>query len=301
MAAIDGISEIHSIWYGKEAELAKKGGDVFYPSWDELRAEAREEEPAILLTVADESGNVVRRIEGPVTAGFHRVAWDLRYPAANPTSLEKPAELAPWDRAPVGPLAAPGEYQVSLAKRQEGKVAPLAGPVKFPVVTIGSTALPPADRSANLAFEQKVARLQRAALGAIASARETQRRLDHLKKALEDTPAADRTFADQARALEQRLKDLQVALTGDQVKAEKNEPVPPAIQDRVQQVVGGTWFMTAAPTQTHREAYDIAAAQFGPVLEKLRALVEDLKQLEGQAESAGAPWTPGRVPDWRPE
>jgi photosystem II stability/assembly factor-like uncharacterized protein len=285
----------------KEAAIAKKGGDVFYPPWDELRAEAREEDPAILLTVTDADGNVVRRLTGPVSAGFHRVAWDLRFPPANPTSLAKPAELAPWDRAPVGPLAAPGEYQVSLAKRQEGKVTPLAGPVKFSVVTIGTSALPAADRAANLAFQRKVARLQRAVLGAIASAREAQGRLDHLKKALEDAPAADPQLADQARAIESRLKDLQVALTGDQVKAEKNEPVPPSIQDRVQQVTGGTWFSTSAPTETHRRAYDLAAAQFGPVLEKLRGLVADLKDLEDRAESAGAPWTPGRVPTWTPE
>ncbi len=286
----------------KEAAIAKKGGDVFYPPWDELRAEAREESPAILLTVTDVDGNVVRRVEGPVGAGFHRVAWDLRYAAANPTSLAKPPELAPWERAPVGPLVAPGEYLVRLEKRQEGKVTPLAGPVKFSVATIGTAALPPEDRGTALAFERKVARLQRAVLGAIASAKEAQAHLDLLKKALEDTPAADRALADQARAIESRLKDLQVALTGDQVKAEENEPVPPSIQDRVQQVVGGTWFCTSGPTQTHRETYDIAAVQFGPVLAKLRTLVEtDLRLLEEKAESAGAPWTPGRVPTWTKE
>jgi hypothetical protein len=62
-----------------------------------------------VLTVTDEAGGVVRRITGPVSGGFHRVAWDLRYPAANPTSLAKAGDLAPWDRAPSGPLAAPGE------------------------------------------------------------------------------------------------------------------------------------------------------------------------------------------------
>jgi photosystem II stability/assembly factor-like uncharacterized protein len=286
----------------KEQEVEKKGGDVFYPAWDELRAEAREEEPAILLTVTDADGNVVRRVTGPVTAGFHRVAWDLRYPASDPTSLAKPGELAPWERGPTGPLAAPGEYQVSLAKRVGGKVTALAGPVKFTVVTLGTSTLPTADRAANLVFERRVARLQRAVLGAVACAKEAQTRLDHLEKALEDTPAADAELADQARSIQSRLKDLQVALTGDDVVAARNEPVPPAVQDRVQQVVGGTWYATSAPTQTHRQAYDIAAAQFAPLLETLRTLVDvDLKQIEDRAESLGSPWTPGRVPTWKPE
>ena len=286
----------------QEQEIEKKDGDTFYPPWDALRAETREEDPAIVLTVTDEAGGVVRRITGPVTRGFHRVAWDLRYPAANPTSLAKPAELSPWDRAPAGPLAAPGTYQVTLARRVAGKVTPLAGPVKFSVEALGTSALPPADRSANLALQRKTARLQRAVLGAVESAREAQQRLDHLKKALLDTPAADPRLSDETRSIESRLNDLEEALTGDALLAAKNEPVPPAIQDRVSQVVGGTWYSTSAPTKTHEQCYDIAAAQFAPVLEKLRALIEvDLKRLEEQAETAGAPWTPGRVPTWKPE
>jgi hypothetical protein len=174
--------------------------------------------------------------------------------------------------------------------------------VKFTVEVLGTSALPPADRSATLAFQQKIARLQRAVLGAGESAKEAQRRLDHLKKALLDTPAAGASLSEEARAIEARLKDLQVALGGDELLAERNEPVPPAVQDRVSQVVGGAWYSTSAPTRTHQQCYDIAAAQFAPVLEKLRALVEvDLRRLEEQAETAGAPWTPGRVPAWKPE
>src|SRR5262249_20227671 len=67
----------------KEKAIAKKGGDVYYPSWDSLRAEDREEAPAVLLTVTDEAGQVVKRITGSTGAGFHRVAWDLRYPASD--------------------------------------------------------------------------------------------------------------------------------------------------------------------------------------------------------------------------
>src|SRR2546423_4628485 len=40
----------------------RRGQDVFYPSWDSLRVEDREEPPAIVLTVTDAQGNVVRRL-----------------------------------------------------------------------------------------------------------------------------------------------------------------------------------------------------------------------------------------------
>jgi hypothetical protein len=81
-----------------------------------------------------------------------------------------------------------------------------------------------------------------------------------------------------------------------------NEADPPAIVDRVGQVVGGHWSSTSAPTQTHMENYHLAAQAFAPVLNDLRQLIEvDLKNLENKMEAADAPWTPGRVPVWKPE
>ena len=284
-----------------EKETVKKGGDVFYPSWDDLKAEEREDDPVILLTVTDEAGKVVRRITGPVAAGFQRVAWDLRYPQAQPTQL-KPAEEDPFSSPPQGPMAAPGTYQVTMARRVAGVTTQLGGPVTFTAQPIGAATLPAADRAALLAFEQKTARLQRAVLGAVEAASEAQNHLSHLKKSILDTPGAPTGWLDDAQALENRLKDLNVALKGDAVRAKRNESTPPGIADRVQQIVEGHWSATSAPTVTHQMNYEIAAAEFAPVLESLRVLVEqDLRKLEEAAESAGAPWTPGRVPRFAPE
>ena len=54
------------------------------------------------------------------------------------------------------------------------------------------------------------------------------------------------------------------------------------------------------PTQTQQNQYNAAAADFEGVLVQLRQLIEaDLARLEKQLEAAGAPWTPGRIPEWR--
>ena len=45
-------------------------------------------------------GKTVRRVTGPTKAGFQRVAWDLRYPAFNPTELKPDPDRAPWQSAP---------------------------------------------------------------------------------------------------------------------------------------------------------------------------------------------------------
>ena len=63
----------------QEKDIAEKGGDVPYPSWDALRSEEREDGPAVILTVRDADGSVVRRLTGPTGAGLHRVAWNLRH------------------------------------------------------------------------------------------------------------------------------------------------------------------------------------------------------------------------------
>jgi hypothetical protein len=68
----------------------------------------------------------------------------------------------------------------------------------------------------------------------------------------------------------------------------------------VDDVVSGHWTSTSAPTETHREAYRIAGDQLEPVLQDLRRLLaEDLPALEAKLDAAGAPWTPGRIPQWK--
>jgi hypothetical protein len=286
----------------EERKLADKGGDVAYPPWEALEAEQREEDPAIVLTVTDEAGNVVRRMTGPTGAGFQRVAWDLRYPPADPTSLEPHPTDNPFDDPPIGPLAMPGRYSVSLARRVEGKLEALGGPQAFEAEALGTASLPAADRAQLLAFQQKTARLQRATLGAVQAAGEAKKRLDHLKKALEDTPRADAKLMDEARGLEGRLRGVQLALSGGDARERYNEPTLPSISDRVQRVVSGHWTTTSAPTHTQRRQYDIAAEQLEGALKALTQLVEtDLRALEDKAETAGAPWTPGRVPRWTRE
>ncbi len=131
---------------------------------------------------------------------------------------------------------------------------------------------------------------------------EAQTRLKAIQKAILDTPKADLKLIQQARALDLRLQDIAVKLTGDPVIAAHNEPTPPAIVDRVQGVVGAHWGTTAPATRTFEEDYNIAAAEFAPVLaDRRQAIGVDLKNLENQLETLGAPWTPGRLPSWQPE
>jgi hypothetical protein len=48
------------------------------------------------------------------------------------------------------------------------------------------------------------------------------------------------------------------------------------------------------------DAYEIVADDFGPVLADLKTIVsEDVDKIETKLEGLGAPYTPGRLPEWK--
>ena len=49
----------------------------------------------------------------------------------------------------------------------------------------------------------------------------------------------------------------------------------------------------------YEDSYAIAADEFRDVLARLKSIEADLGALETELERLGAPYTPGRVPDWR--
>jgi hypothetical protein len=283
-----------------EREAARAGRDVFYPPWDSLKAEDREEAPALVLTVTDAENRVVRRLTGPVTAGTHRVAWNLRYPAPNPPTLTPPdtAGGGGFGGPPAGPFVLPGRYVVSLSQRVDGVVSPLGEPRTFEVTPLDAGVGP---RSAEVvAFQRQAAQLQRTVLGANAAIGEANNRMRLLRRALEETPGADPDLTMQLIAVADRLRDVQESVSGDPTVERRNESSPPSLADRVNRIAGGLWSGTLGDvTDTHRRQYAIVAAEIGSVLERLRTLIDvDLKRIEDAAEAAGAPWTSGRVPRW---
>jgi photosystem II stability/assembly factor-like uncharacterized protein len=285
----------------EEKRIEGEGGTIRYPDWEALAAEDREEHPAIWITVKDASGAVVRRLEGPASKGFHRIAWDFRFQDSRPTRLKEIPPDNPFVSPPMGPMAVPGAYEVSLAKRVDGVVTPLGEPQRFEAQALGTASLPAEDKSALLSFQQETAALQRAVLGALRVVEDTGVRLALVEKAILQSPVLEQNLLDQTRELRDRLHAIDVSLSGDAAIRSRSEPTPPAIAERVDDVVSGHWTSTSAPTETQREAYRIAGTEFEPVLESLRRLVDnDLAALEEELDARGLPWTPGRIPRWPP-
>jgi hypothetical protein len=194
----------------------------------------------------------------------------------------------------------PGTYKATVSKRVDGVMTQLGQPQQFQIVVEGQENMSTADRTALVEFQQKAVRLQRAVSGATQTANSLRPRLTAIKRAISETPSLPHSLYDTAMALEKRNNEIVRALSGDAEARRRNMITPPSINDRVGYAVNAQRMSTARPTQTQANQYAAAAQDFEAVLTQLRQLIEvDLARLEKQLEAAGAPWTPGRIPEWR--
>ena len=277
----------------REKPLEQAGEDTPYPGWDALQAEALEDEPAIVLTVKDADGNVVRHVEGPVTAGFHRVAWDLRYPTLDPWVPEDQRQES--YRNPAGVLVEPGTYTVHLARRIDGSLEDLEQMQTFEVKSIRQPTLPGSPQNDRVAFSRRVDELSRAVKGSVAAIDEVVIAIDAIKEAtLQST--ANASLYEEANSISQRARRLKNRLAADQARefmGDTTGPVP--ISARLMAAGFGARSTAYGPTATQLRSLEIAHEEFAEVGRALDRLIDtELRVLKNKLDAAGVPWTPGR-------
>lgn len=277
---------------------AQKKDNSPYPTLDQLRAEAEEEAPSILLTITDAEGAPVRVINAPATAGLHRATWDLRLPAVNlPRPRSPEADDDFFEFVPSGPYAAPGRYKATLSKRIEGKVTQLAGPVDINVKYVGPSPLPEAELKQLQDFQKETIKLERDLTAARGVGNELTARLAQIKQALDVTPNAPPESRERVRKLIAEHRETLRRLNGDSILRERNENTPMSIAERASVAAGALQTILAKPTGTQREQLEIARRELNEVSAVLRnRLGTDVKALDDLLNKLGAPWTPGRLP-----
>ncbi len=285
-----------------EKQAGKKTkGDPYsqlpYPTQEQLRTEADTEAPSLWMTIMDAAGNVVRRVPANNSAGMNRVSWNLRYPPIELTP-EGDQEENPFDPGPSGTLVMPGKYSARLSKRVNGQWADLGQPVSFNVVVEGAEKMNAGDRQALFNFQQKVAKLDRALAGAIGLGNELKSRVHSIKRALAQTPADTSALVTRADAVDKQLNTLLIAVRGDNFLRQRQENSASSMNDRVNNIEGNERLATDKPRPADVESYGVAAEQFAGVLPQLKAVRDEVTNLEQELERIGAPWTPGRFPEW---
>ncbi|MCK4775458.1 MAG: glycosyl hydrolase, partial [Candidatus Krumholzibacteria bacterium] len=275
----------------KEKELIEQDKDVPFLGWDEMESERRQEDPVIWLTVKDTDGNVVRRIEGPTKKGFHRVAWDLRFPTTN--AIDTKGDFDGGNQS--GVMAAPGDYTVTLSKQIDGTVTPLSDPIPFEVERMRKGALDGSEAKDVAAFWQQLAKLQRSTTATSLVLRNTLTRVDAMRVALSRTPAAPGDLDKQLYELRQTLLALDEQINGNRSKRQVGEIGTPTIGSRLRFAMGGTRLSTYGPTPNLQRSLEIAYSQFAEVQRTLDSILkQQLPDMERALSEAGAPWVEGQ-------
>ncbi len=273
-----------------EKEVEKQSGNTPYPGWQALRSEKAEEDPAVVLTIRDSQGALVRKIEGPAKAGFHRVAWDLRYADSNPWTEKKQDNYIVFP----GPLAVPGDYTVSLATRTNGVLRDRGQQSAIHVKLLRQNALAKASPEEVVAFGQRLDDLTRQGSGAEAAMKGLLVELKAIKQTvMRSTTSGD--LRDRARAIELEVLDLQLQLSGDDARDLAGTPGPVSVQRRLSVARLGTAFSTYGPSPTHQHSLEIGEQGFAGIKTALKRIFDtDMPALRKALDDAGVPWTPGR-------
>lgn len=280
-----------------EKEKQKRGEEFGLPVIDSLRKETLQPDAYLLFTITDEENNAVRKIKTGISKGINRLVWNFRYPSPEPVSVNE--NNGSGNNENTGYMVVPGIYKISLHKFEDGKFTELVSPQKFKCVSLNSAEISAADKPALNEFNRKVAELVRAVTGANAYKNELQSRIPFYKKAVLETPVLPLDTYEKILAIEQKLELINRKINGDALRSKYESVGPTSLRGRIDDIAGGLWSTTVAPTATWVKSYEVVTVVFNHILNDLKAASEDATKLENILEQYNAPFTPGRIPVWK--
>jgi photosystem II stability/assembly factor-like uncharacterized protein len=293
----------------KEKELFKDGKPIPQPTLRELQLEEKEENPHLIFTIYDENNNVVRQITKAPSKGISQVNWNLRY--SMPSTVNIAGSFTPVASAEKGGrrggggggiLVMPGKYKIGLQLWHEGELTKLADPVEFTCKKLNNTTLPAKEYNENVQFAKQVSKLAIAVVGSDRLISELTSKVENMKQAIYSTPGASQDLMNKARALGVELEALNFKLNGVPAAASAEEipTVQVPINNRLGIITSTHMGSTSGITTTEKQNFEILKAEFPPLLEALKRIVEkEIPALEAELNKIGAPWTPGRLPVWK--
>ncbi|MFC2168616.1 WD40/YVTN/BNR-like repeat-containing protein [Acidobacteriota bacterium] len=281
----------------EEQELVKNNKPVPYPTYEQMRVEQEEETPYIFFTILDEDDNFVRELRAPIRKGLMRTTWDLRYPDLRPANAR---DASATSSGPSSTFVMPGKYKVYLSKWMAGEITQLTDPVEFNVKTLGLASLPAADRAELVEFQSKVRKLTHKVNTTSAILQELTSRVNLYKAALKSVTVSTESLYADIKALEKKLGGIQIQLSGDRIYSQVDQDSEPGLSRRLSSIRGEQSGSSSAPTQTQRDNFKIVEEEFMPIYQALKKIADtDVKAIEKKLDDIGAPYTPGRLPDWK--
>ena len=296
----DDYKTIKELRKEKETALIKAGKPVYYPSADSIRMEDREEAPQLLFVIRNQDRDMVRILQAPAKKGNNRITWNFRMPNVNPVSLNDPRN----SEDPVGPgtaMVPPGRYTVEMYVVQNGVITKLSDTVGFNCVHLNHATFTAKDKAAVYAYARKATEMQRAAMGGWSYFSSIGEKVKLLKKAATDNLMDPSGAVTELHQIQQEMHQLDMEMMGDGSLSRREFEVAPGLMNRVRKSVSSLYYISGEPTETWKSQYTAASTQLSAWLDAVRKLDERVKAVEARMEAAKVPYTPGRMPNWKPE
>ena len=287
----DGIKSAKSKRESDESKRRKDGETVYYPSYDQLKAEADEESAFLIFTVRDANGEVVREVKSSPSKGINRVYWDLSYARVDRVNR---SDSNPSKSLEAGLNVLPGNYTVQMSKSVDGEVTVVSDEVSFEVRPLNNVTVPATNPEEMLAYHRELMELSKTANAARSAYNAMSEQVTYFKAALKVMGGDDAVEA-QIETVEAKMDEISLVMFGDPIKRRLELDQAPSLNSRINSAMSTGMSSSSDPTGTSKMMKKIAEKYLNPVLVQMNEIMEnDLPAINKKLDEMGAPWTPGR-------
>ena len=267
-----------------EKGLKDAGKPLTFPGWEAVEAEARALEPKVWLFVSDSSGTLVKRVEAANGEGFQRVVWDLKASAQRPVTKDN------VDKAPDGPVVAPGRYTAQLYKQLNGEFSPISDAVDVTVVPLRKGHLPGSTPAAVATYAKRIDAVQARVDALQLMTKGSTARIGFMLKAYERAPRPSPELQGDLLAMRKELESINIEINGSKARNEVGEEKrAPGVTDRLETAYAGIASLSYGPTATHLASAALAEQLAQELQGRLDKVTTALPGFEDRLKAIGAP------------
>jgi photosystem II stability/assembly factor-like uncharacterized protein len=273
----------------KEKAMEKDKKDVFYPSFEELRNESREENAQLIWIITDENGKEVKRLLSSPSKGINQLTWNLRkYNASDLTSESN------------GFLVIPGNYYVTVCLlTNHSYIDTLVNKEKFSVKGLNNQTLIAANQTELDTFRNSIAELSRKIHGVNEFSKELRKSLNEIEHALINYPNTDLTIKKDVDTLQLSLEACDLILNGDAIKTAHEFETEPSLNSRIELLMYQLYDNTTGVSNTQKAYHTLIQEEYQTVKSKLDELVEHYAQLESKLAKTKLPYNQSIGNSWK--
>jgi photosystem II stability/assembly factor-like uncharacterized protein len=273
----------------KEKALEKDKKDVFYPSFEELRNESREENAQLIWIITDVNGKEVKRLLSSPSKGINQLTWNLRkYNASDLTSESN------------GFLVIPGNYYVTVClMTNHSSIDTLVKKEKFSVKGLNNQTLIAANQTELDTFRNSIAELSRKIHGVNEFSKELRKSLNEIEHALINYPNTALTIKKDVDTLQLSLEACDLILNGDAIKTSHEFETEPSLNSRIELLMYQLYDNTTGVSNTQKAHHTLIQEEYQTVKSKLDELVEYYTLLESKLAKTKLPYNQSIGNSWK--